>query len=37
MYVMAYLNPKDYNLPQQGSTANMYSKQGLQVMLVYNH
>lgn len=37
MYIMAYLNPKDYNLPQQGATANMYSKQGLQIMLVYNH
>jgi hypothetical protein len=37
MYLMAYLNPKDYNLPQQGSVANMYSKQGLQLMLVYNH
>jgi len=37
MYLMAYLNPKDYNLPQQSTAANQYSKQGLQLMLVYNH
>ncbi len=37
LYLMAYLNPDKYNLPQQSSAATFYAGPGVQVMLVYNY
>lgn len=37
MFLIAYLNPLKYNLPQQASSGNLYTGPGVQVMLVYNH
>ena len=37
LFLIAYLNPRKFNLPQQNSTGNLYAGPGVQVMLVYNH
>lgn len=37
LFLIAYLNPREYNLPQQNSAGNLYAGPGVQVMLVYNH
>jgi hypothetical protein len=37
LFLFAYLNPRNYNLPQQNSTGNLYAGPGVQMMLVYNH
>jgi len=36
-YIMAFWNPKDYQLPQQLNSGNYYSGKGIQLMLVFNH
>lgn len=36
-YLMAYWNPKNYNLPQQSGSGNLFAGRGIQIMLVYNH
>jgi len=36
-YIMAFWNPINYQLPQQGNSANYYSGKGIQLMLVFNH
>jgi hypothetical protein len=36
-YLMAFWNPKNYQLPQQENSANFYSGKGIQFMLVFNH
>ena len=36
-YLMAYWNPKNYNLPQQSGSENLFAGKGIQIMLVYNH
>lgn len=36
-YLMAFLNPETFNLPQQSEGAEMFSGKGFQLMLVYNH
>jgi hypothetical protein len=37
LFLIAYLNPRKYNLPQQNSAGNLYAGPGVQLMLVYNH
>jgi hypothetical protein len=37
LYLMGYINPKQYYLPTQGTGEMLYAGSGLQVMLVYNH
>lgn len=37
LYMMGYWNPEIFLLPQQGDTANSYSGNGIQIMLVYNY
>jgi len=37
LYVIGYLNPKNYNIPSQGSEQNLFSGKGIQLMLVFNH
>ncbi|MDO1446496.1 hypothetical protein Q0590_09565 [Rhodocytophaga aerolata] len=37
IYTMAYWNPVNSQLPQQGVAGNIYAGKGIQVMLVYNH
>lgn len=36
-YIMAFWNPKNYQLPQQENSGNLYSGKGIQLMLVFNH
>ena len=36
-YIMAFWNPKNYQLPQQLNSGNYYSGKGIQLMLVFNH
>jgi len=36
-YIMAFWNPKNYQLPQQLNYGNYYAGKGIQLMLVYNH
>lgn len=36
-YIMAFWNPKNYQLPQQENSTNFYSGKGIQLMLVFNH
>jgi hypothetical protein len=36
-YLMAYWNPKDYNLPQNGDAGDTFAGPGVQIMLVFNH
>ena len=37
LYLMAYLNPKDYNIPTQSYGEMLYAGSGIQLMLVFNH
>ncbi len=37
MYLMGYINPKDYNIPTQHAAENLYAGSGIQLMLVFNH
>lgn len=37
LYVMAYWNPQNNQLPTMGSTQNLYGGIGLQIMFVLNH
>jgi len=37
IYLMAFWNPKNYQLPQQLNSGNYYSGRGIQLMLVFNH
>ena len=37
LYVMAFWNPKNYQLPQQFNSGNFYSGKGIQLMIVFNH
>lgn len=37
LYVMAYWNPKDYNIPTQGGSTNLFGGKGIQLMIVWNH
>ncbi len=36
-YLMAFWNPRNYQLPQQLNSGNYYSGKGIQLMLVFNH
>jgi hypothetical protein len=36
-YLMAYWNPKNYKMPQQDNSGELFSGKGIQIMLVYNH
>lgn len=35
--IMGYLNPSQYEIPLTGNSSNIYSGNGFQIMLVYNH
>lgn len=37
LHTMAYWNPDNYQLPQQGNSTSDYAGPGFQIMLVYNH
>lgn len=37
LYLMAYWNPENYQIPLQESSGNSYGGKGIQVMLVWNH
>lgn len=37
LYLMGYINPKDYLIPTQGPDEILYAGSGIQVMLVFNH
>ena len=37
LYLMGYVNPKEYNIPARGKNGTPYAGSGLQVMLVINH
>lgn len=37
LYLMAYYNPENYNLPAQGVGEVLYAGYGFQAMLVFNH
>ncbi|MFC0875041.1 hypothetical protein ACE01N_00520 [Saccharicrinis sp. FJH2] len=37
LYVMAYWNPENFNVPLQGGTTNIFGGKGIQLMLVFNH
>ena len=37
IYLMGYINPKDYKIPAQGAAENLYGGSGVQLMYVYNH
>lgn len=37
LYCMAFWNPENYHLPQQGANGQMFSGKGVQLMLVYNY
>jgi hypothetical protein len=36
-YFMAFWNPKNYKMPQQGDSWNLFAGKGLQVMMVWNY
>ena len=36
-YLMGYINPKEYQIPTQGTDEILYAGSGIQVMLVFNH
>lgn len=36
-YLMGFLNPKNYYLPQQGNASRLFAGKGFQVMFVYNY
>jgi hypothetical protein len=37
LYVMAFFNPDNYNIPTQLTEYNLMAGNGIQIMLVYNH
>jgi len=37
LYLMAYINPKDYNIPTPGSDDLLYAGSGIQLIFVFNH
>jgi len=37
LYLMAYWNPEQYNIPSQGDGQNFFAGKGLQFMIVLNH
>ena len=37
LYLIAFLNPDQYQLPAQTDSRNMFSGKGIQVMFVFNH
>lgn len=37
LYLMGYINPKNYKIPTQGSAENVYAGSGIQFMFVYNY
>jgi hypothetical protein len=37
LYLMGYMNPKDYNIPTQTTGETLYAGSGAQVMVVFNH
>ncbi|HLF34752.1 MAG TPA: hypothetical protein VI583_10955 [Cyclobacteriaceae bacterium] len=37
MYLMGYINPKEYNIPTQGSDEILFAGSGVQLMFVFNH
>lgn len=37
LYVMAYWNPENFNVPLQGGSTTVFGGKGIQLMLVFNH
>ncbi|NQU84190.1 MAG: hypothetical protein HQ541_00365 [Mariniphaga sp.] len=37
LFIMGYVNPKNYNIPTQGATEMLFAGSGIQLMLVFNH
>ncbi len=37
LYLMGYINPKEYNIPTQGAGEILYAGSGVQIMVVFNH
>jgi hypothetical protein len=37
LYLMGYINPKEYNIPTQRTDEILYAGSGIQFMLVFNH
>lgn len=37
LYLMGYVNPREYNIPTQNTDSMIYAGSGLQIMLVFNH
>jgi hypothetical protein len=37
LHVMGYVNPKDYYIPTQRATENLFAGTGVQIMFVFNH
>jgi len=37
LYIMGYINPKEYNIPTQRPDEILYAGSGIQLMLVFNH
>jgi len=37
LYLIAYMNPEQYQLPAQAESQNMFAGKGIQVMFVFNH
>jgi hypothetical protein len=37
LYIMGYLNPKDYRIPAQQAGEGLYGGAGIQIMFVFNH
>lgn len=37
LYVMAYWNPKDYQIPTQNTEQTLFAGKGIQLMFVWNH
>jgi hypothetical protein len=37
LFVMGYVNPKNYSIPTQGMGENIFAGSGIQLMIVFNH
>jgi hypothetical protein len=37
LYLMAFWNPENYSMPQQGDSSNLFAGKGLQAMVMWNH
>ena len=37
LFLMGYVNPKEYNIPTQNAGEMLFAGSGLQVMVVFNH